>query len=109
MGGLRFAVLLVRGVLAAVPHREAAFRIHDAVQGQEQGPHRFSTGSLVAAGVTADTAGHVCPAHAAGDHSDGSTGGLAADGSRQPVRDSGRGMAVAASAKAACRATYELA
>src|ERR1700690_1159721 len=109
MGGVWLAVLLVRGVLATVPHRETAFRIHDAVQGQEQRPHGFSAGPLAAAEFAADSAGHVCAAHAAGDHSDGSAGGVAADGGCQPVRNSGGGLGAAASTEAARGATHELA
>ena len=107
--GCWFPIFLVRGVLAAVPHRETALRLHDDLQGQEQGPHRFSAGSLAAAELAADPARHVRAAHAAGDHPNRSAAGVAANRGDRPVRDSGRRLAAAASAEAARGAADELA
>ena len=49
-------------------------------KGKKQRPRRFSTGPLAAAELAIDSAGHVCAAHAAGDHPDLPAGGVAAEG-----------------------------
>ena len=63
-GGFVF-VLLVRGVLAAIPHRQTAFWVHDVVQGQnkDRSTASFSAGPLVAAQFAAHTPRNVCAAY----------------------------------------------
>src|SRR4051812_33352224 len=107
--GTSVTVFLICDLLAAISHCEAALWVHDAVQGQKQGPRRFSAGPLVSVEFPAHPAGNVRAAHPARVHPFDSGVGVAAVSGDWSLRSSGGRLVAAPGPEAAREAAAELA